>query len=155
MSLSFDFRINHQVSQRRLKLSGRLNILKKKIITKPFKREIWNAELDLNIPHPLYSAELNACCSIGSVQLSWTERVYSTQLNWVELNAWVWVHPYIRPKTGEIMEQNFPISHNHLITNSVFIEGRVHHRGGVAFRMCQSKKKISPKNTTKIGYLWK
>ena len=99
MSLWFDFQINHQVSQRRLKLSGRLNILKKKNITKPFKREIWNAELDLNIPHPLYSAELNACCSIGSVQLSWTERVYSTQLNWVELNAWVWVHPYIRPKT--------------------------------------------------------
>ena len=64
------------------------------------RREIWTAEWDLNIPHPLYSAELNACCSIGSVQLSWTERVYSTQLNWVELNAWVWVHPYIRPKTG-------------------------------------------------------
>ena len=53
MSLSFDFRINHQVSQRRLKLSGRLNILKKKNITKPFKiweREIWNLNITLNMP---------------------------------------------------------------------------------------------------------
>ena len=36
-----------------------------------------------------------------STQLNWMHQLYSsTQLNWVEWNAWVWVYPYTHYKTG-------------------------------------------------------
>ena len=35
-----------------------------------------------------------------STQLNWMHQLYSTQVNWVERNAWVWVYPYIHYKTA-------------------------------------------------------
>jgi len=61
--------------------------------------------------HTLYSAELNAshCATKSTVRIFedlryfcrvHSDQLYSTQLNWVERNAWVWVYPNIHYQTA-------------------------------------------------------